>query len=641
MRNRRVAGFLTGLFLTFSLYGQDGASIRLPALVSTPLRHAANRLGDYTGIPVSADGTRQVRLEQNSRSNAKIGLEGYQIRNRGQDIVINANNETGLANGVYTLLRTLMIDHSRDPFSRNWTIEEQPRFSLRGMLVSPYRFGGSYGYAVLSSDRWTFEQWREYLDFMRLANMTTLTLGPQRIYDPAYPRSEREHWRYEVWKRVMDYCHQIGLRFNWFNSPNAVSQQAFWDNPELRANQSILFWYGNALNWKRGKDVILANEKYTLQHFQALDGLELIFSDGGAFSIDEDTSDPAAYIADAVRSYRRLLRDAGSDASFIYWNWILDIWTKVHLPPELAQKYPKYLTLQEDIVPLLPKDVGWLDASMLTLIQTHWHFIQNRGNPALREGLMVGKEAGFKPVIDFFWYMNPEFSLNMFSHPFINRAIQEAHYARDEIAADGVMGYRLAPTLHFVDDYVYFRLASDPSLTAAQLIHEAAAMLTTTPENTDKVAQAIGLLEDFWSRDRRLEDLLEADRILRGVLPFEPSKDLEYYSNGVTFLTYVVRLAQPGLSDEEKLAIKRELYQTVSGMYAFQGLVADVVWLPEAARLFSTHVDWMVQEYSFPEYAPDRYIEVIDRSIYPKARSTPVQLQWPQTGNGISATPER
>ncbi len=27
---------------------------------------------------------------------------------------------------------------------------------------------------------------------------------------------------------------------------------------------------------------------------------------------------------------------------------------------------------------------------------------------------MLGKEAGFKPVIDFFWYMNPEFSFNMF-----------------------------------------------------------------------------------------------------------------------------------------------------------------------------------------------------------------------------------
>ncbi len=65
-----------------------------------------------------------------------------------------------------------------------------------------------------------------------------------------------------------------------------------------------------------------------------------------------------------------------NDASFIYWNWILDIWTKVHMPDELQNKYPKYRTLQEDVIPLLPKDIGWLDASMLTLIQTHWNFIQ-------------------------------------------------------------------------------------------------------------------------------------------------------------------------------------------------------------------------------------------------------------------------
>jgi hypothetical protein len=278
---------------------------------------------------------------------------------------------------------------------------------------------------------------------------------------------------------------------------------------------------------------------------------------------------------------------------------------------------------------------------MLTLIQTHWSMIQGRGNPALREGLLLGKEAGFSPVIDFFWYMNPEFSFNMFSHPYINRGIQEAHYARDEIAADGVMGYRLAPTMKFVDDYIFFRLASDPSLTAGQLIYEAAAMLTTSAGNAEKVAAAIGHLERFWTEGLKLEDLETANRILREVLPAKPSKDLEYFSNGVTFLTYVVRLAQPGLSDNEKQAIKQELYQSVKAMYVFQGLVADVVWLPEAGRLFSQKVDWMVQEYNWPAYALNPYPEVIDRRIYPRASSAPVQLHWPNVENGSSATPER
>jgi len=640
MTHRRFAGLLIGLLLSFSVQSQESPSIHLPALVSTPLRHAASRLGDYTGIPVSAGGARQVRIELNGRADPGIGAEGYRVQSRGGDILIGANTETGLANGVYTLLRTLMIEHSVDPFARSWDIEEQPHFSFRSMMVAPYRFGGSYGYAVLSPDRWTFDEWRDYLDRMRLTNMTTLSLAAARIYDPAYPRSEREHWRYDMWKKVMDYCHQIGLRFNWFNAPNLVSQQAFWDNPDKRADSSVLFWYGNSLNWKRGKDVILANAKYTFEHFQGMDGLELIFSDGGAFSIDDDTSAPAEYIADAVHSYRKLLREAGNDASFIYWNWILDIWTKVHMPDELLDRYPKYRTLQEDVIPLLPRDIGWLDASMLTLIQTHWSEIQRRGTPPLREGLLLGKEAGFKPVIDFFWYMNPELSFNMFPHPMIGRAVQEAHYARDEIGADGVMGYRLAPTMKFVDDYIFFRLASDPSLSRDQLIHEAAAMLTTTDENSEKVAQGITALERFWTEGQKLENLEAADRLLREALASGPSKELEYFSNGVTFLTYVIRLAQPGLGDEEKLKIKQELYATVRSMYVFQGLVADVVWLPEAWRAFSKHVDWMVEEYYWPAYAPNPYPEIIDRSIYPKATARPVQLQWPDAGKGETAAPE-
>ncbi len=148
MRNLRVVGLLAGLLLCFPVYSQESASIHLPALVTTPLRHAANRLGDYTGIPVSAEGTRQVRVELERPSQRRDRCRGLPDPKHGSDIVISANNETGLANGVYTLLRSLMIEHSVDPFARKWDIEEQPHFSFRSMMVAPYRFGGSYGYAV-------------------------------------------------------------------------------------------------------------------------------------------------------------------------------------------------------------------------------------------------------------------------------------------------------------------------------------------------------------------------------------------------------------------------------------------------------------------------------------------------------------
>ena len=463
-----------------------------------PVRHAAHRLSDYTQIPLdqSSGQKHAVRIELNPTENPRIGTQGYTIYSTKEgDITIRGNVVEGAANGVYTFLRILMIEHRKDPFSREWEIEEKPQFSIREMQVAPYRFGASYGFAALSPDRWSLEEWKEYVDFMRLCNMTTLVMASHRAYHPDYPQSWREKWRYEVWKQVMDYCHQVGIKFHWYINPNLVTQQCFWDNPDKRADQDVGAWYGNGLSWSKGKDLILQNQKFALEYFRGMDGLEIIYSDGGGLSFDDETgANPAAYFADATKSYIDLMRGVGNDAQFVYWNWVLYLWSSVMIPERILQKYPKYRTMQDDVIPLLPKNVAWLDASVLTAIQNWWSFIRGRGNPPLREGLLIGKESGFRPVIDFFWYMNPEVSFNMFPHPFIRRGIQEAQYARDEVGADGVEGYRLAPPCRFMDDYVFFRLASDPSLTQEQLVNELAGLLAEKPESQQQLKEAINTL---------------------------------------------------------------------------------------------------------------------------------------------------
>ncbi len=59
-----------------------------------------------------------------------------------------------------------------------------------------------------------------------------------------------------------------------------------------------------------------------------MDGLEVIYSDGGGFSFDDATgANPAAYFADATRSYIQLLRKPGITPDFVYWNWVLDFWS--------------------------------------------------------------------------------------------------------------------------------------------------------------------------------------------------------------------------------------------------------------------------------------------------------------------------
>jgi hypothetical protein len=594
------------------------------------LRHALDRLSAYTGLPVSgeADRRKSVRVELNAKKDPRIEPQGYAIRSDQSGVVINGNDDQGAANGIYTLLRTLMIEHQKDPFARAWKVQEKPSFTVRGMLVSPYRFGASYGFAQLSPDRWSFEQWKQYVDLMRLTNMTNLTMGSTRVYDPEYPDSQREKFRYETWKQVMDYCHEIGMQFDWFMMPVLVPEQAFWDNPDKRfLNEGA--WYGNGLDWQKGKDLILKTQKYTLSYFKNLDNLVMMYTDGGSFYFEPPgfSADPTTHFAEVTNDYLDVLERAGNRAKFINMNWGLQFWADLAIPKEVKEKYPRYKTIQRDTIPLLPKDAGWEDASVLTWTQNFGPFIKRFGDPPVAESLLQAKEAGLQPVIDLFWYMNPESAINMFPHPYIRRAIQEARYARDELQVDGAKGYRLAPPMRFVDDYVFFRVTSNASLTQEQIVSEVAGLLTEHKENIQVVKEAIDTLEQFWTT-RKLEDIDKADELLRSVLPNEHGRNLEYVSNGVTFLSYIVRMAQPDVDVHARAKLKQQLYETIRSMYILQGLVADVVWVPEAQRFFSARVDMMVQDYNYFQYVPPQ--DVFDRSIYPQASSQPTQLIWPE-----------
>ena len=87
------------------------------------------------------------------------------------------------------------------------------------------------------------------------------------------------------------------------------------------------------------------------------------------------------------------------------------------------------------------------------------------------------------------------------------------------------------------------------------------------------------------------------------------------------------------MTDAQKAQLKRELYQTVKPMYIFQGLTADIVWLPEAVRFFNARVDMMVEDFRSPYFTGSPNSEVVDRTIYPKATSKPFILQWPKAAS--------
>lgn len=194
------------------------------------------------------------------------------------------------------------------------------------------------------------------------------------------------------------------------------------------------------------------------------------------------------------------------------------------------------------------------------------------------------------------------------------------------LGVEGAKGYRLAPPMRFIDDYAFFRVASDATLTQEQIVNEVAGLLTEHSENLATARDAVDALERFWTT-RKPEDIESADRLFRSLLPVEHGRNLEYVSNGVTFLSFIVRMAQPGVDVHQRAKLKQQLYETIKAMYILQGLVADIVWIPESQRFFSARVDMMVQDYGYFQYVPPQ--DLFDRSIYPKPSSKPLRLHWP------------
>jgi hypothetical protein len=125
---------------------------------SIPLQTACERLSEHVrGSPEAGE----IRVTRLQTRDSRLGDEGYCIRSTNKTIAIQANTEAGLANGVYALLRTMLIEDLPTPWARSWDLRDKPALRWRSMMVAPYSFGGAHGFSVFSPDQWAFKHWQQ------------------------------------------------------------------------------------------------------------------------------------------------------------------------------------------------------------------------------------------------------------------------------------------------------------------------------------------------------------------------------------------------------------------------------------------------------------------------------------------------
>jgi hypothetical protein len=185
-----------------------------------------------------------------------------------------------------------------------------------------------------------------------------------------------------------------------------------------------------------------------------------------------------------------------------------------------------------------------------------------------------------------------ESNCNVLPYPHIREIMEEMKYS-EKLHLEGVCGYRLAPPVQFLGDFAFFRLAFNPNLTIDDLAEESAGLLTTNPENKERVKKAIILLEEFWNT-LDANTLKEAANLFRAAFQNGASKSLGYIADGTDILLDVYKLSESDLPLEEQNKMKGEIYRKMKDMFIYQGYTTKHVWESRAISFLFPRIDWWV-----------------------------------------------
>ena len=85
---------------------------------SIPVRNAINKLLQYaeTDKDKAKSNDKKIKIELSKKNILNIGRQGYLIYSIDQEnIVIKGNSEEGITNGLFTMIRNMMIKNVADP----------------------------------------------------------------------------------------------------------------------------------------------------------------------------------------------------------------------------------------------------------------------------------------------------------------------------------------------------------------------------------------------------------------------------------------------------------------------------------------------------------------------------------------------
>jgi hexosaminidase len=199
---------------TFSIEVQGEADPRMYREASRFFQRLSERTGIFfkTWLVNATSRINESGLLIKVQRKGKVELgddESYQLQVTSSGIQLNAVTDIGAIRGLETLIQLIGSD-ANGYFFHGITIDDRPRFSWRGLLISqPYHF-------------MTMDVIKRTLDAMAAVKMNVLHFyisddQGYRIESKVFPRlhelaSDGMYFTYEQVKEMLDYAHQRGIR---------------------------------------------------------------------------------------------------------------------------------------------------------------------------------------------------------------------------------------------------------------------------------------------------------------------------------------------------------------------------------------------------------------------------------------------
>ena len=435
-------------------------------------------------------------------------------------------------------------------------------YAIRGVYASSI----PWNIAPLTTDTWSLDDWKWYLELLNAAgcNLLKLYIWPTQYFHPDEPELASNAWRYRVWREALAYARVMGME-TWVGfSTGTVPPSTWLRHPDLRAED--VNYTGITLCWRRGKERILPYQEHLIDSFaDVADRFVPWFADPGACTCPE-CRDYLGVMLDAWHTLADVIGGRAAAGACLWW---------IERMEAGQTGFSRHPDLRRRMAAELPEGTAVVASAEYETID----IMREQGLVPVPLAFFLDPEGGFESA-----NILPEPKLRQVD-AWLGKGLEEGHTAS--------LAYRLTPYTQYPGDFYFFRRQLNPGKSRESVL-TGLGEYTCNPRQGEgsgdegtRFASAVESLEQWWG-ERREQDL---DRAVSGLASLAETRESV---RDLADAAALLRLLSGGPGDLSLEEYTEDLRLRMSAMPVFRGLTLDHLWSSRARAFLRLRVEnWL------------------------------------------------